>query len=80
MVYLDCFTSTIKSERMRRYGNNKNKNRNVCDDSCGGGVAFAAYWILGYSSEQNIMESLKLCKFATDMGAAEIAVIFSSVI
>lgn len=45
-----------------------------------GGVAFAAYWILGYSSEQNIMESLKLCKFATDMGAAEIAVIFSSVI
>ena len=44
------------------------------------GVAFAAYWILGYSSEQNIMESLKLCKFVTDMGAAEIAVIFSSVI
>ena len=40
----------------------------------------AAYWILGFSSERNIIETLKLGNFATDMGAAGIAVMLSSVI
>lgn len=43
-------------------------------------IALAAYWILGYPGQQNIIETLKLGKFATDTGAAEIAVILSSVI